>query len=181
MLTQHFAYWPKRVPNSLTIPETTLCYNLDVSATRYPRKTAIVYYGREITYRELATEVSCLAGYLERSGVKRGDRVLLQMQNCPQFIIGFYAILRANAVVVPLNSMLVTNELRHYVQDSQAELVLVGQDVYPQMVPLLRDGTVRRAAGGAHSGYAGESGGGAGAGGCAAARRVSAETGCRAG
>src|SRR5258706_8860289 len=155
MLTQHFAYWPKRVPHSLTIPETTLCYNLDVSATRYPRKTAIVYYGREITYRELASEVNRLAGYLERSGVKRGDRVLLQMQNCPQFIIGYYAILRANAVVVPLNSMLVTNELRHYVQDSQAELVLVGQDLYPQMVPLLREGTVRRAVVAAYSDYPG--------------------------
>jgi fatty-acyl-CoA synthase len=156
MLTQHFAYWPKRVPHSLTIPETTLCYNLDVSAMRYPRKTALVYYGREITYRELASEVNCLAGYLVRSGVKRGDRVLLQMQNCPQFIIGYYAILRANAVVVPLNSMLVTNELRHYVQDSQAELVLVGQDLYPQMAPLLREGTVRRAVVAAYSDYRGD-------------------------
>jgi fatty-acyl-CoA synthase len=156
MLTQHFAYWPKRVPYSLTIPETTLCYNLDVSAARYPRKTAIVYYGREIAYRELASEVNRLAGYLERSGVKRGDRVLLQMQNCPQFIIGFYAILRANAVVVPMNSMLVTNELRYYAQDSQAELVLVGQDLYPQLVPLLREGTVRRAVVAAYSEYRGD-------------------------
>jgi len=156
MLRQHFAYWPKRVPYSLTIPETTLCYNLDVSAMRYPRKTAIVYYGREITYRELASEVNRLAGYLERSGVKRGDRVLLQMQNCPQFIIGFYAILRANAVVVPMNTMLVTNELRSYAQDSQAELVLVGQDLYPQMAPLLREGTVRRAMVAAYSDYRGD-------------------------
>jgi fatty-acyl-CoA synthase len=156
MLTQHFAYWPKRVPYSLTIPETTLCYNLDVSAMRYPRKTAIVYYGREITYRELASEVNRLAGYLERSGVKRGDRVLLQMQNCPQFIIGFYAILRANAVVVPMNTMLVTNELRYYAQDSQAELVLVGQDLYPQMAPLLREETARRAVVAAYSDYRGD-------------------------
>ncbi|HLJ82395.1 MAG TPA: long-chain fatty acid--CoA ligase [Ktedonobacterales bacterium] len=162
MVTKHFAYWPKRVPHSLTIPETTLCYNLDVSATRYPNKTAIVYYGRKITYRELAAEVGRLAGYLERSGVKRGDRVLLLMQNSPQFIIGFYAILRANAVVVPLNSMLVTSELRYYAQDSQAELVLVGQDVYPQVAPLLREGMVRRAVVAAYSDYRGEPPGGLG-------------------
>jgi fatty-acyl-CoA synthase len=153
MLTRHFAYWPRRVPHSLTIPETTLCYNLEVSATRYPNKTAIVYYGREITYRALAAEVNRLAGHLERSGVKRGDRVLLVMQNCPQFIISYYAILRANAVVVPLNAMLVTNELRYYAQDSQAELALIGQDVYPQMAPLLREGTVRRAVVAAYSDY----------------------------
>src|SRR5258707_7896935 len=108
-----------------------------------------------MTYRDLASAVNRLAGYLERSGVKRGDRVLLLMQNCPQFIIGFYAILRANAVVVPMNSMLVTNELRYYAQDSQAELVLVGQDLYPQMIPLLREGTVRRAVVVAYSDYRG--------------------------
>ena len=156
MLTRHFAYWPRRVPRSLTIPETTLCYNLAVSATRYPNKVAIVYYGREITYRELAADVDRLAGYLERSGVQRGDRVLLHMQNSPQFIISYYAILRANAVVTPMNSMLVTSELRYYAQDCQAELALVGQDVYPQMAPLLREGVVRRVVVAAYSDYAGE-------------------------
>jgi fatty-acyl-CoA synthase len=156
MLTRHFAAWPRHVPHSLTIPETTLCYNLDVSATRYPHKTAIVYYGREISYRELAAAVNRLAGYLERSGIKRGDRVLLLMQNCPQFIISYYAILRANAVVVPLNTMLVTNELRYFAQDSQAALALVGQDAYPQLAPLLREGTPRRAVVAAYSDYRGD-------------------------
>jgi fatty-acyl-CoA synthase len=156
MLTRHFAYWPRRVPRTLTIPQTTLCYNLEVSAARYPRKTAIVYYGREISYRELADEVARLAGYLQRSGVARGDRVLLLMQNCPQFVIGYYAILRANAVVVPLNPMLVTNELRYYAEDSQAGVALVGQDAYPQLAPLLREGTLRRAVVAAYSDYRGD-------------------------
>ena len=60
MLTQHCASWPKRAPHALTIPETTIYYNLDVSATRYPNKTAIVYYRRAITHRELA-RVSAVA------------------------------------------------------------------------------------------------------------------------
>ncbi|HKV83189.1 MAG TPA: long-chain-fatty-acid--CoA ligase, partial [Ktedonobacterales bacterium] len=82
--------------------------------------------------------------------------VLLMMQNCPQFIIGFYAILRANAVVTPLSSMLVTNELRHYARDSQAEVALVGQELYPQLAPLLREGTVRRTVVAAYSEYRGD-------------------------
>src|SRR5215472_17325174 len=114
MLDQHFAFWPQRVPHSLTLPETTLCYNLEVSATRYPDKTAIAYYGRELTYRELLDQVNRMAGYLNQLGVQPGDHVLLYMHNCPQFIIAYYAILRANAVVVPLNSLLVTNEVRYY-------------------------------------------------------------------
>ena len=77
MLTRHFAYWPKRVPHSLTIPETHALPTTSTSQPRaIPARPAIVYYGREITYRELAPR-STLAGYLQNKlGVKRGDRVL---------------------------------------------------------------------------------------------------------
>ena len=156
MLDQHFAFWPKRVPRSLTLPETTLCYNLEVSAMRYPNKTAVVFYGRELTYRELLDDVNRLAGYLQSAGVEHGDRVLLYMQNCPQFIVAYYAILRAGAVVVPLNSMQVTNELRYYARDSQAAVALTAQDLYPQLAPLLREGTLRHMIVAAYADYAGE-------------------------
>ena len=66
----------------------------------------------------------------------RGDRVLLYMQNCPQFIIAYYAILRADAVVVPVNPMNRTEELRHYVEDSDAAVAIVGQDVFKHIEPL---------------------------------------------
>ncbi len=155
MLDRHFAFWPKRVPRSLTLPETTLCYNLEVSATRYPNKTAVVFYGRELTYRELLDEVNRLAGYLQSIGIGRGDRVALFMQNCPQFIVAYYAILRAGAVVVPLNSMQVTNELRYYAQDSQAAVALTAQDLYPQLAPLLREGVLRHVIVAAYADYAG--------------------------
>lgn len=156
MLDQHIAFWPKRVPRSLTLPETTLCYNLEVSATRFPNKTAVVFYGRELTYRELLHDVNRLAGYLQSVGVGRGDRVLLYMQNCPQFIAAYYAILRAGAIVVPLNSMQVTNELRYYAQDSRAAVALTAQDLYPQLAPLLRESTLRQVIVAAYADYAGE-------------------------
>jgi fatty-acyl-CoA synthase len=157
MVNQHFAFWPKRVPRSLTLPETTLCYNLEVSATRYANKTSVAFYGRELTYRELLDEVNCLAGYLQQLGVRRGDRVLLFMQNCPQFIAAYYAILRAGAVVVPLNSMNVTSELRYYAQDSQATVALTAQDLYPQLAPLVHEGILRHVIVAAYADYAGES------------------------
>jgi len=112
-------------------------YNLEVSATRYPEKTAMVYYGSEISYRRLVEEVNRFAGYLTQLGIGRGDRILLYMQNSPQFVIAYYAILRANAAVVPLNPMYVTEELRYYVQDSEARVAFVGQEVYDRIAPLL--------------------------------------------
>ncbi len=68
-------------------------------------------------------------------GVKRGDRVLLFMQNSPQFMIAFYAILRADAMVVPVNPMNLTEELRHYVADSDAVVAITGQECSARSIP----------------------------------------------
>ena len=138
---RHFAHWPPGVPKKLTIPRTSLYYNLEVSARRYPDKAAILYYGRAITYAELEREVQTLAGYLQqRCGVRRGDRVLLYAQNCPQFIIGYYAILRADGVVVPVNPMNKSEELAHYVDDSDARVAIAGQELYKEIEPYLGKG-----------------------------------------
>ncbi|MBV8271989.1 MAG: AMP-binding protein, partial [Cupriavidus sp.] len=104
--------------NGIVLPETSLWYNLEVSARRYPDKTALECFGRAIRYRDLHDEATAIAGWLQReAGVRRGDRVLLYMQNCPQFIAAYLAILRADAVVVLANAMLLEDELRHIVND----------------------------------------------------------------
>jgi fatty-acyl-CoA synthase len=137
MFDRHFAHWPPGQPRTLELPRETVYANLAASAARHPERAAIDYYGRRIPYRELKREVDALAGYLQqRCGVARGDRVLLYLQNSPQFVIGYYAILRADAVVVPVNPMNLTDELAHYVGDSQARVAIAGQDVLPRIEPL---------------------------------------------
>jgi fatty-acyl-CoA synthase len=137
MFTRHFPHWPPGRPKTLELPRETVYYNLEASAARHPERAAIDYYGNRITYRQLKDQVDALAGFLQRRcGVARGERVLLYMQNGPQFIIAYYAILRADAVVVPVNPMNRTEELRHYVEDSEARTALVGQDVLKQIEPL---------------------------------------------
>src|SRR5690606_14559852 len=66
-------------------------------------------------------------------------------QNSPQFVIGYYAILRANAVVVPANAMLKQDELRYLVQDSGAVAAIFGQEILSEWLPLLNDGTLGHA------------------------------------
>ena len=144
MNTAHFPHWPAGLPFTLNPPETSVYMNLAISALRYPDKPALVFHGREISYRTLRDEVDTLAGYLQHAcGVKRGDRVMLHMQNSPQFIVSFYAILRADAVVVPVNPMLLTDELRHTIEDSGAELALSAQDLLPQLQPLIQETCLR--------------------------------------
>ena len=125
----HFQFWPKRVPHRLTLPDTSLWQNLAVSALRYPEKPALVFFGQVVTYRELLQKAERLAQYLRGLGVKKGDRIVLNMQNCPQLVIAHWAILRANAVVVPVNPMNRTEELKHYITDPDAKVALTTGDL----------------------------------------------------
>lgn len=138
MSDRHYAFWPKNLPHDITAPETNIFYNAEVSATRYPNKPYLIYYDTAVTFADFKQDAERLAGFLEKEcGVKKGDRVLLFMQNSPQFAIGYYAILRANAVVVPINPMNLTNELRHFVKDSGATVAIAAQELYPQVKPLV--------------------------------------------
>jgi len=137
MFTRHFPHWPPGQPKTFEVPRETVYANLAASAARYAPRAAIDYYGSRISYARLKLEVDALAGFLQHQlGVARGDRVLLYAQNCPQYVIAYYAILRADAVVVPVNPMNRTEELRHYVDDSDARVAIVGQDVLREIAPL---------------------------------------------
>ncbi len=130
-------HWPPALPRHLSVPQTNVFFNAEVSAARFPDKPFIVFYGTEITFREFRQEAERIAGFLEHDcGVRAGDRVLLYLQNSPQWIVAFYAILRANAVVVPVNPMNRREELRHYVHDSGARTAFVPQDLFEEMAPL---------------------------------------------
>ena len=130
MFTRHYPHWPPGVPKSLPIPRTSVSYNLEVSARRYPDKAAMLYYGAPVSYARLEREVAALAGYLQqRCGVGRGDRVLLYLQNSPQFVISYYAVLRADAVVVPVSPANLGDELAHYLADSDARVAIADADI----------------------------------------------------
>lgn len=144
MFTHHHAVWPRGLPKQLRLPETSLFTNLEISARRYPDKPAIIYYDTRITYAELLREAEALAGFLQAQGVGKGEPVLLYMQNSPQFIIAYYAILRADAMVVPVNPMNQTAELEHYVADTEAVLCLCGQELVGQIVPLVGRAQLRQ-------------------------------------
>jgi fatty-acyl-CoA synthase len=137
MFTRHFPHWPPGQPKTIEVPRHTVYGNLEANAKAHPQRAAVDYYGRRLTYAELKRQVDAIAGFLQRRcGVARGERVLLYMQNCPQFIVAYYAILRADAVVVPVNPMNRTEELRHYVEDSDAAVAIVGQDVFRHIEPI---------------------------------------------
>ncbi|HWU74950.1 MAG TPA: long-chain-fatty-acid--CoA ligase [Rhodanobacter sp.] len=138
-------YWPPGLPQSLRLPETSLHYNLEVAAARYPQHPAIIYYDSVLSYAELKQQVDALAGWLQACGVGKGDRVALYLQNSPQFVIAYHAVLRADAVVVPINPMNLAAEVSHIVADSGAKLAVFDQALAPAIVSLLDDGRLQHA------------------------------------
>jgi fatty-acyl-CoA synthase len=129
----HYAFWPKRLPYQLTAPQTSLWMNLQISAMRYPQKVALVFMGRTWTYSQLQLEAEKIASALRKMGVKKGDRVVLDMQNCPQLVITHFAILRLDAVVVPVNPMNRTEELKHYILDPDTKVAVTTADLAPEL------------------------------------------------
>ena len=88
--------------NRFLFPETSLWDNLAVNARRYPDKRVRWCFGAGSAIASWP-KAQRLAAQLSALGVQRGDRVVLCMQNCPQLVMAHFAILRANAVVVPVS------------------------------------------------------------------------------
>ena len=154
MSDRHFKFWPVNAARNLAAPATNLFYNAEVSARRYPDKPFLVFYDTAVTFVELFDEAQRIAGFLERQcGVRKGDRVLLLMQNSPQFVIGYYGILRANAVVVPLNPMNLTQEILRYAEDAGAAAIIVSQELYARVAPLIGKSTLTTAIVAAYADY----------------------------
>lgn len=129
----HHAFWPKRLPHQLTAPQTSLWMNLQVSAMRYPHKEALVFMGQTWTYAQLLIEAEKIATALRKMGVQKGDRVVLNMQNCPQLVITHFAILRLDAVVVPVNPMNRMEELKHYILDPDTKVAVTTADLATEL------------------------------------------------
>ncbi len=130
----HHAFWPRRLPRSLRVPDTSIWFNLAVNAQRYPDKPALVFFDLALSYRELHQQAERVAAHLQAKGVKAGDRVLLLMQNCPQWVVACYAIARANAVLVPVNPMNRAEELKHTITDPDVKVAICAADLAAELL-----------------------------------------------
>ncbi|WP_328188598.1 AMP-binding protein [Marinobacter sp. OP 3.4] len=108
------------------------------NAEEAPDQIAYIFYGREISWRELAESTRRLAGFLREQGIGKGDHVGLYLQNCPQYVIAHYAIQMLGAVITPLNPQYKAAEVEYQLDNAEAKAVICGADLYP-MVEAVRD------------------------------------------
>ena len=151
--TRHH-YWPRNLPHTLPEIATTIGANLDVSAARYPNHPAVSFFGQDITYRRLKQESDAFAGWLQgHAGVRQGDRVFLFLQNSPQWLVSYYGILRAGAVVVPINPMSREADLRYYLSDSGATVAVCAQELADTLAAGAKDTNLKHVVVATYSDY----------------------------
>ncbi len=117
-------YYDREVPESLPLPKQVLHDLLSNAAREFPDRPALIFFGQRIGYRELERLSNRFAHALLRLGVKKGDRVAIVLPNIPQFVIAFYGILKAGAVVVLGSPLSNEAEIAYQLQHSGAQVLL---------------------------------------------------------
>jgi long-chain acyl-CoA synthetase len=135
---------------------TNVATNLSETAARYPDRVALRLDELHLTYRELDDRSARIAGWLRERGMQPGERVGVMLPNVFAFPVVYYGVLRAGGIVVPMNPLLKSREVKHYLTDSGARIVLawhtvaseadIGADAAgAECIPVTED-TVARAA-----------------------------------
>lgn len=126
-----YKLWPKRVPKTFDVPNVSCADVFFENAKLFPQKTALIYFDTKFSYTELAELASRFARVLEEFSVKKGDRVILYMQNIPAYIIAAYGCWKKGAVIVPMNPMLKEREIQYIINDSAPKVIVCEDNLYP--------------------------------------------------
>jgi long-chain acyl-CoA synthetase len=126
-------FYPEGVPETITIPEETVPQIFDNTTETYGNKTAIVFYGKKMTYSMLRNLVDRFATALSDLGVGKGDTVALLLLNCPQYVIAYFAALKVGAKVTPVSPVYTSHEIKHQLEDSEAQTIVCLDILYEKV------------------------------------------------
>lgn len=121
------------VPKHLDYPDIPLHQSLKDAAEEHPDRPCTIFNGGELTFSEMDELTDRLAAALVDMGVEKGQRVGIFMPNIPQFVVAFYAILKAGGVVVATNPQYTKREILHQLNDSGIEIMLVMSKFYEKL------------------------------------------------
>ena len=137
-------FYEAGVAASLIYPDLTLGGVLAETARKFPDHTAVLFYGKRITFSELNRMVNRFANALLASGVRKGDRVALMLPNIPQMVIGYYGAVRTGAIAVATNPLYHEHELEVQLKDSGSETLVALDMFYPVISRVLPKTGVKR-------------------------------------
>ena len=104
-------YYPEDIPQEVDIPDISVSELFDDVADKYSSNTALIFYGKRLSYKKLKELTDRFAAALADMGVKKGDTVAMYLLNCPQFVITYFGALKAGAKVTPISPVYTSIEV----------------------------------------------------------------------
>ena len=123
-------FYPEGVPEKVDIPEISVHELFDQTANKYRSNTALLFYGKKISYEKLKELIDRFASALADLGVIKGDTVSLFLLNCPQYVIAYFATLKVGAKVTPISPVYTSKEVKHQLEDSGADTIICQDILY---------------------------------------------------
>ena len=123
-------YYPEGVPAEVDAPDISVPEAFDQMADKYGSKTALIFYGKKISYKKLKELTNRFAAALADLGVGKGDTVAMYLLNCPQYVIAYFGSLKAGAKVTPISPVYTSQEVKHQIEDSQAKTIICEDILY---------------------------------------------------
>ncbi len=122
-----FNSYPKEVSKTIDFSQySSLSDILKESVVNYPERPAVSNLGVTLSYSELDKKSSDFAAYLQKElGMQKGDKLALMMPNLLQYPIALYGALKAGVVIVNVNPLYTPRELKHQLNDSGANAILL--------------------------------------------------------
>ena len=123
-------HYPPGVSPDIEVPVKSVGELFDGTTEKWKNKTAIIFYGGKISFKELRDKVDRFANALFNLGIKKGDRIAFLLLNSPEYIISFYAAAKIGAVVTAISPVYVSSEIKHQLVDSGAETIICQDILY---------------------------------------------------
>ena len=112
------------VSPDITVEERSVVDTFNETTEKWKDKTAVVFYGRKMSYKEIRDQVDRFATALHDLGVRKGDTIALLLLNSPQFIIAYYGALKAGATLTAISPVYVSSEIKYQIEDSGARMIV---------------------------------------------------------
>jgi len=122
--------YPEGVPESVEVPERSLPEVFDEVTDKYGDRTAVIFYGSNISFKKLREDVDRFATALHELGIKKGDRIALYVLNSPQYIVAYFGALKVGATLTPISPVYTSIEVKHQLEDSQATSIVCQDLLY---------------------------------------------------
>ncbi len=133
--------YDKHVKPTLDYPKESLGKLFDDAMAKYPDAPGCFFMEREISFKELREMIHRFATFLQKNGLKKGNRVAINLPNCPQYLAAHYGTLLVGGVASGCSPLLSPNELAYQINDSESKFFVTLDAVYAKVLVKVLDKT----------------------------------------